>query len=118
MEKNENNNIESKPNLFISILIIVMLMTLHYIYTMYTLRVEKVIIKSKYILYDRLYKLTFSTSDGQVYVAGNNLWFLHFKSVELFDSLREGESYDLTVYGNRVPILDMFPVVIKATKSK
>ena len=82
---------------------------------MFTLRVERVTVKSKYILYDRLSKLTFSSLNGKVYVAGNNLWFRHFKSTELWDSIREGEKYDLVVYGSRVPFLDLFPVVIKTS---
>jgi hypothetical protein len=112
MEKNENL-LDKNENFFVTIIIIIVLLTLHYIYTMYTLRVERVTVKSKYILNDRLYKLTFSSLDGKVYVAGNNLWFGHFKSVELWDSIREGEKYDLVVYGSRVPFLDIFPVVIK-----
>lgn len=114
MEKNENV-LDKNLNLLIIIIIIIVLLTLHYIYTMYTLRVERVTVKSKYILYDRLSKLTFSSLDGKIYIAGNNLWFKHFKSAELWESLREGDKYDLVVYGSRVPFFDLFPIVIKAS---
>ena len=119
MEKNENIiDSVSKLQLISGLIILIIVITLYYIYTMYTIRIERITVKSKYILNDKYYKLIVSSIDGKTYNIGNNIWFLHYTSVELWDSLKEGENYDVVVYGSRIPVLDIFPVIIKSSLIK
>jgi len=94
------------------ILIIIVLALLHYIYTTATLRDITITVKSKYVLYNRLSRMMVSSTNGDVYEVGNNIWLWQFKAVELWDTLKEGKTYTLQVYGNRYPIIDVFPVIV------
>jgi len=86
---------------------------LHLFYTKITLKKVKLTIKSKYIFNNRIYKLMISSTDGIIYNVGNSLWFLHFTSSELWDSLKEGQTYEFTTVGIRIPIIDYYPTIIK-----
>jgi hypothetical protein len=109
-------NTETDPMTLLLMLFIIAI--LHYIYTFYTLQTTTVTIKNKYILYDRLYKLMVASMDGRQLNVGNNIWFWQWKAVELWDSLKEGQTYNVTTFGLRIPILDVFPVIIKINKKK
>lgn len=111
MENNQN-----QIDLYTFTIFIIVFAILHYSYTMITLKKVKLTIKSKYVFYDRMYKLMISTTDGQIYNVGNNLWFLHFTSSELWESLKEGQTYSFTTFGRRVPIIDLYPTIIKINK--
>ena len=105
------NKIEDKMEVNTIILYLVFIALSHYIYTRLTIQKIKITIKSKYIFYDRMYKLMISSTDGKIYNVGNNLWYMHFTSSEMWESLKEGKTYNLTTFGRRIPILDMYPVI-------
>jgi len=98
------------------LVIICIIGLVHYVYTYSTLKVFTFTLKSKYVLNDRFYKLMVSGDDGTVYNVGNNPWFWQWKSVELWDSLIEGETYTVLSYGRRFPIADLFPTIIRINK--
>jgi len=110
MEANDRETINNY------VVLIILVALVYYVYTYSTLKVFTFTLKSKYVLYDRFYKLMISSTDGTVYNVGNNLWFWQWKSVELWDSLVVGETYTVLSYGRRFPIADLFPTIIRLDK--
>ena len=61
-----------------------------------------------------------SSSEMRVYTScgtfavGDVLIRGQFDSADLYGSLAEGQTYDLTTIGWRVPILSMFPTIVEA----
>lgn len=56
----------------------------------------------------RVYTSCGTFAVGDVWLRG------HFDSADLYGSISEGKSYDLTTIGWRVPILSKFPTIIEA----
>tara|TARA_B000000437_G_scaffold219053_2_gene199696 strand:+ start:99 stop:488 length:390 start_codon:yes stop_codon:yes gene_type:complete len=57
---------------------------------------------------------TVNDTEGNIYVVKNSIYYLHWESVELYNKLDVGEKYEVEGYGMRIPILNTFPVIIKA----
>ena len=57
---------------------------------------------------------TVNDTEGNIYVVKNSLYYLHWESVELYNKLDVGKTYEVEGYGMRIPILNTFPVIIKA----
>jgi|TARA_Y100000389_G_scaffold106183_1_gene103107 hypothetical protein len=57
---------------------------------------------------------TVNDTEGNIYVVKNSLYYLHWESVELYNKLDVGKTYKVEGYGMRIPILNTFPVIIKA----
>tara|TARA_B110000483_G_C17844445_1_gene407899 strand:- start:8 stop:373 length:366 start_codon:yes stop_codon:yes gene_type:complete len=55
-----------------------------------------------------------SDSKNNVYILKNSLYVLHWKSVEVFNKLDEGNKYLIEGHGIRVPILGLFPNITNA----
>lgn len=68
---------------------------------------------------DRTTKSDSGSSDMRVYTscgtfAVGDVWLRgQFDSADIYGSISEGQTYDLTTIGWRVPILSMFPTVIE-----
>ena len=69
---------------------------------------------------DRTTKSNSDSSDMRVYTScgtfavGDVLLRGQFDSADLYGSLTEGQTYDLTTIGWRAPILSMFPTIVEA----
>lgn len=94
-------------------ILLVVIVLLHYSYTMSTLRTINITIKSKYVLYNRLSKLMISSNNGEVFEVGNSIWLWKWRSVELWDKLKEGSTYTFKIYGYRYPIIEFFPNIVE-----
>lgn len=72
---------------------------------------------------DRTTKAGSDSSDMRVYTScgtfavGDVLLRGQFDSADIYGSISEGKSYDLTTIGWRVPILSMFPTIIEVEES-
>jgi len=95
------------------LIIFIIVVLLHYNYTMFSLRTINITIKSKYVLYDKLYKLIVSSTNGEVFEVSNNLWLWKWTAVELWDKLKEGSTYSFKIYGYRYPVIDFFPNIVE-----
>ena len=60
----------------------------------------------------RVYTSCGTFAVGDVLIRGQ------FDSADLYGSLAEGKTYDLTTIGWRVPILSMFPTIIEAEEER
>jgi len=45
-------------------------------------------------------------------------WFLKFDSSDFYGNLEKGKSYDLKVYGWRIPIFSMYPNIVRMREVK
>ena len=61
-------------------------------------------VKSTYLIY----------TDHGVFRNDDAGWHMKFNSSDLYGNLDKGESYRLTVYGWRIPILSMYPNIVRA----
>lgn len=95
------------------LILLLIIVFLHYFYTISTLRTINITIKSKYVLYDKFSKLMVSSTNGEVFEVSNNIWLWQWRSVELWDKLKEGSTYTFKIYGYRYPIIDFFPNIVE-----
>ena len=49
---------------------------------------------------------------------GDSIWKMRFDSADLYGQLVEGETYDMTTIGWRVPFLSWMPNIIEATPAR
>ena len=56
-------------------------------------------------------------SEGNIYSISNAIAYLFFTSTELYANLEDGKKYKITGFGKRIPLLNMFPSIISATKA-
>ena len=97
----------------IYIILLIFCIFLHYFYTTSTLRTVSFTVKSKYVLYEKFSKLMVSSTNGEVFEVCNNVWLWKWRSVELWDKLKEGSTYKFKIYGHRYPIIEFFPSVVE-----
>jgi hypothetical protein len=57
-------------------------------------------------------------TDCGVFVVSDELFRLHFAAADVYNELKVGEQFDLTVVGWRVPLLSWFPNVVGVEASK
>ena len=50
---------------------------------------------------------------GKVYRVANSLFLLEFRSAEALLSIKPNQSYKVKGYGIRIPILGMFPTIVR-----
>ena len=55
------------------------------------------------------------TDNCGVFEVEDRLFLGNFNSADIYGSLKEGGTYDLSTRGYRVPFLSMFPVIVEAT---
>jgi hypothetical protein len=55
-----------------------------------------------------------STTDGEVYNVRKSLWYWKFYHTETWNSLKKGQTYNVTGYGWRYGLLSMYPNLIEA----
>jgi hypothetical protein len=55
-----------------------------------------------------------SDKDNNVYFVKDSIYYLHFSSLEVFNSLDVNKKYKVNGYGVRVPVLGLYPIIISA----
>lgn len=75
---------------------------------------KDITIKDKYIRYRRsASNYNVVDTNGKIYKVGN-VWFKgDFNRAEDYQRLEKGKSYNVSGYGIRVPLLDMYPSIYK-----
>jgi len=75
---------------------------------------KKITIKDKYIRYrKRSSNYHIVDSEDNIYLV-DNLWFLgDFNRAEDYNKLEKGNSYNISGYGYRLGMLDMYPKIYK-----
>lgn len=53
-------------------------------------------------------------TNGNTYFVTNSLFIGVFNSAEIYGSMDVGKSYSVSTYGVRIPILGLFPNIVKA----
>jgi hypothetical protein len=103
---------------FFAIAFMIFFQILYAIYS-YTTYFEKTItIKEKDSLKNGKHgKNVVADSEGNIYSISNAIAYLFFTSTELYANLEEGKKYKITGFGQRIPLLNMFPSIISATKA-
>tara|TARA_B110000858_G_C17587930_1_gene374322 strand:- start:264 stop:623 length:360 start_codon:yes stop_codon:yes gene_type:complete len=88
------------------------------IFYQYGTRFEKVITVDEKYTYGKGSGNSQSVSDkdNNIYFVRNSIYFLHFSSLEVFNSLDTNRSYKINGFGIRVPALGLYPIIIKAVE--
>jgi hypothetical protein len=110
-------NIFSYKNLVI-LFIILLIFTIIYAYaTQYTRTITiKKLTSYNYGKYGLNVRYLVIDENEKVYMISNSLYYLFFKSAELYANLEINHTYNIKGYGIRIPILGFYPIIIKATK--
>ena len=103
---------------FIIFIIIILLLNLIYIYsTQYTKTITvKKLTSYNYGKYGLNVRYLVIDVNNNVYMISNSVYYLFFKSAELYGSLEINNTYTIKGYGFRIPILGYYPTIIKAIK--
>ena len=74
---------------------------------------KDITIKDKYIRYRKSSNYNVVDSEGNIYKV-DNVWFKgDFDRAEDYQRLEKGKKYNVTGYGVRVPMLDMYPKIYR-----
>lgn len=57
-----------------------------------------------------------SDTDGTMYKVANAPLVFHFKSSEVLNTLKSGNTFVVSGYGSRVPVFGLYPVITSAKK--
>ena len=115
--KNYYNNLSVYALSFKTIFIIFLVLSIISIIYVYSTKFKKTItIDEKYTYGSNNSKGNQSISDtnNNIYIVQNSLYLFHWTSVELFNKMDVGKTYEIEGYGYRVPFLGLFPNIVKA----
>jgi hypothetical protein len=99
---------------YIYVLVFVLVINMLYVYAT---RFEKTIkIKETNVFRGKYGINTVADTDGNLYSVKNSLFYLFFNSTELYTSFDVGNSYKITGYGYRIPVINEYPNIIRAEK--
>jgi hypothetical protein len=74
---------------------------------------KDITIKDKYIRYRKSSNYNVVDSEGNIYKV-DNVWFKgDFDRAEDYQRLEKGKKYNVTGYGIRIPMIDMYPKIYK-----
>lgn len=117
----KKNNLLDLSNIsalsFQSLFIIIILIFIFNLIYVYSTKFKKTItVDEKHTYGSNNAKGSQSISDenNNVYVLKDSLYVLHWTSVEVFNKLDEGNTYEIEGHGIRVPFLGWFPNITKA----
>tara|TARA_B110000858_G_scaffold196521_2_gene255539 strand:+ start:3219 stop:3584 length:366 start_codon:yes stop_codon:yes gene_type:complete len=114
----ENNILYYIPTISYKILFILVLLTtlFNIIYVYSTKFKKKIVVDEKHTYGSNNAKGSQSISDSNnnVYILKNSIYVLHWKSVEVFNKLDSGNTYEIEGHGIRLPILGWFPNITSA----
>jgi len=103
----------NKPFCFLGIFLILASI----VYSYFTTFTKEVTIKEKDSIRSGKYGQNIITdTDGNIYSISNSLYHNFFTSAELFTKLSVGQTYRVSGFGYRIPVLGFYPKIITATK--
>lgn len=107
-KKNIFNYLPEIPYVFLFILVLLNILKIIYVYST---KFKKIIIVDKKHIYGSKAKGSKSISDSNndIYTLKNSIYIYHWRSMELFDKIESGNTYEIEGHGIRVPILGLFP---------
>jgi len=106
-----------EENQFRILVYLILTLLLFNIVYAYTTPFEKVITIDEKYTYAKgsVGSQSVSDKEGVVYAVKDSLYYFHFQSAEVFNKLNVDSKYKISGYGRRVPVLGLFPIIIKAT---
>ena len=118
MKKSEDSIIIPKLAFLPFIALILITIIFNIIYTYSTKFKKTIIVDEKFTYGSNNAKGSQSISDtnNNIYILKDSLYVLHFTSVELFNKLDPGNTYQIEGYGVRWPFMGWFPNITKAKK--
>ena len=96
-------------------LFVTVLVTMFYVYYAMTRFENKKITIDNDKSGDRSQNLI-SDTDGTMYKVANAPLVFHFKSSEVLNTLKSGNTFVVSGYGSRVPVFGLYPVITSAKK--
>ena len=88
------------------------------IYTFGTTEEKNIEIKEKYKFNRHGFtKFMIVDKNDKHYCVNNSTWYLKFDSIEDYNKIKIGSVQYIKYYGYRIPILNMFPNIIKSTET-
>lgn len=102
---------------FQTLFIIIIILTIFNLIYVYSTKFKKIItVDEKHTYGSNNAKGSQSISDtnNNVYILKDSAYVLHWTSVEVFNKLDEGNTYEIEGHGIRVPFLGWFPNITKA----
>lgn len=98
-------------------LIIIPIISLKGLYAYNTYFEKEIKVKDKYTrLNEGNGSYMMSDSNNNIYRFGKSLWFMKFDNAETWNSLEKEESYKISGYGWRIPLLNIYPNVVKVDR--
>jgi hypothetical protein len=105
---------QNKPFIFLVVLFLVTSM----VYSYFTVFEKIITVKEKDSMRTGKYgKNIISDTDGNVYTIENSIFYDFFTAMELFTKIEQNQSYKVKGFGYRIPILGIYPNIIKASKT-
>ena len=105
---------QNKPFIFLVVFFLVTSM----VYSYFTSFEKVITVKEKDSMRTGKYgKNIISDTDGNVYTIENSMFYDFFTAMELFTKIELNQSYKVKGFGYRIPILGIYPNIIKASKT-
>jgi hypothetical protein len=105
---------QNKPFIFLVVFFLVTSM----VYSYFTSFEKIITVKEKDSMRTGKYgKNIISDTDGNVYTIENSIFYDFFTAMELFTKIEQNQSYKVKGFGYRIPILGVYPNIIKASKT-
>ena len=84
------------------------------LYIFFTKFEKEITIDEKYTYGGNGINQSISDKENNIYVVRNSMFYLHWESLEVFNNMDTNNRYKISGYGIRVPVLGMFPIIVKA----
>ena len=105
---------QNKPFIFL----VVFFLATSMVYSYFTVFEKIITVKEKDSVKTGKYgKNIISDTDGSVYTIENSIFYDFFTAMELFTKIELNQSYKVKGFGYRIPILGIYPNIIKASKT-
>lgn len=98
------------------IYVVVFVFVMNMLYAYVTRFEKKIKIKETNVFRGKYGLNTIADTDGNLYSVENSWFYLFFNSTELYTRFDAGNTYDITGYGYRIPLFNVYPNIIRAEK--
>jgi hypothetical protein len=86
----------------------------HACYTYYTKQTKTITIDKKYkFVRNGMTEFMVVDYENKHYNVNNSIWFWKWDSIEDWNNIKTGETLNVKYYGYRIPILGVFPNIVK-----
>lgn len=72
----------------------------------------KIVPKNKYQLYHNHTSLYINDNENKQYKVPTSFWYWQWDATEIWNSLEVGKTYEVKVYGWRIPVMGLYPNII------